>query len=48
MRPRDTARGVGRGGGGKGRIEGGDRVGGNLAPWPLGGIDAPAGLTNVT
>ena len=26
-----------------GRMEGGDRVGGNLAPWPLGGIDAPAG-----
>ena len=22
---------------GKGRMEGGDRVGGNLAPWPLGG-----------
>ena len=33
--------GVGRGGGGKGRMEGGDRVGGNLAPWPLGGDRRP-------
>ena len=25
-------------------MEGGDRVGGNLAPWPLGGIDAPGDI----